>query len=98
MRKSGIYFMCTGIGMVCLCVMCIHASLMQKRDRQAIDDKRRVVRALQLTDVCLFTEARYTRHLSQADLHTPFQDHPGALEHFPTGSLVAPPLPLRRTP
>ena len=27
-----------------------------------------------------------------ADLHSPFQDHPVALEHFPSGSLVTPPL------
>jgi hypothetical protein len=46
---------------------------------------------LGLTDLCLFTEARYTRHLSQADLHSAFQDHPVALEHFPSGSLVPPP-------
>jgi hypothetical protein len=49
---------------------------------------------LELTDLCLFTEARYTRHLSQADLHSPFQDHPVALEHFPSGSLVPPPPAL----
>jgi hypothetical protein len=49
------------------------------------------VRQLGLTDLCLFTEARYTRHLSQADLHSAFQDHPGALEHFPSGALTAPP-------
>jgi hypothetical protein len=49
---------------------------------------------LQLTDLCLFTEARYTRHLSQADLHSAFQDHPLGLEHFPTGSLVPPPASL----
>jgi hypothetical protein len=36
-----------------------------------------------LTDLAWFTEARYTRHLSQADLHSAFQDGPGALEHFP---------------
>ena len=47
-----------------------------------------------LTDLCLFTEARYTRHLSQADLHSAFQDHPLGLEHFPTGSLVPPPASL----
>ena len=52
---------------------------------------RELVRELRLTDLCLFTEARYTRHPSQADLHTPFQDHPLALEHFPSGSLVGPP-------
>jgi hypothetical protein len=39
----------------------------------------------------LFTEARYTRHPSQADLHSAFQDHPLALEHFPSGSLITPP-------
>ena len=55
---------------------------------------RDLVEQLQLTDLCLFTEARYTRHLSQADLHSAFQDHPLGLEHFPTGSLVLPPTRL----
>jgi hypothetical protein len=55
---------------------------------------RALVRELRLTDLCLFTEARYTRHPSQADLHTPFQDHPLALEHFPSGSLLGPPRHL----
>jgi hypothetical protein len=50
-----------------------------------------LVARLRLTDLALFTEARYTRHPSQADLHSAFQDHPLALEHFPTGSLIAPP-------
>ncbi len=55
---------------------------------------RDLVAALELTDLCLFTEARYTRHPSQADLHTAFQDHPRALEHFPSGSLLPPPAIL----
>ena len=46
---------------------------------------------LELTDLSLFTEARYTRHLSQADQHSAFQDHPLSFEHFPSGSLVMPP-------
>lgn len=49
-----------------------------------------LVRSLELTDLCLSTEARYTRHLSQADRHAAFQDHPVALEHFPSGSLLLP--------
>lgn len=53
-----------------------------------------MVARLRLTDLALFTEARYTRHPSQADLHSAFQDHPLALEHFPTGSLIAPPAGL----
>ena len=50
-----------------------------------------MVRQLELTDLSLFTEARYTRHLSQADLHSAFQEHPASFEHFPSGSLVVPP-------
>lgn len=56
---------------------------------------REMVINLELTDLSLFTEARYTRHLSQADLHSAFQDHPSSFEHFPSGSLVIPPLGKR---
>lgn len=38
-----------------------------------------------------FTEARYTRHPALADLHSAFQDGPGAPEHFPAGTLMPPP-------
>nr|WP_275095318.1 hypothetical protein [Oryzomonas japonica] len=54
-------------------------------------DRARLARELMLTDLCLFTEARYTRHPSMADLHSPFQDHPFSLEHFPSGSFISPP-------
>jgi hypothetical protein len=47
-----------------------------------------------VTDLGLFTETRYTRHPSLADLHSPFQDSPLAMEHFPSGSLVQPPAQL----
>lgn len=56
-------------------------------------------RAAMLTDPALFTEARYARHASQADHHAAFQDHPMALEHFPAGSLMPPPVaPAPRRP
>ena len=54
-------------------------------------DMQQLVERLGLTDPVLFTEARYTRHPTQADLQSAFQDHPAAFEHFPTGSLVPPP-------
>ena len=57
-------------------------------DRSA---SRGLIRELGLSDLSLFTEARYTRHPSQADRFAPFQDHPAALEHFPTGLLLPPP-------
>jgi len=59
-------------------------------DEQKLGANRALVEKLGLTDLALFTEARYTRHPSQADLHSAFQDHPAALEHFPSGSLVPP--------
>jgi hypothetical protein len=59
-----------------------------------MEGMERLAENLTLTDPCLFNEARYTRHPSQADLHAPFQDHPAALEHFPNGSLVRPPRRL----
>jgi len=53
--------------------------------------RAQLVGQLGLTDLALFTEARYTRHPSQADIHSAFQDHPMSLDHFPSGSLVSPP-------
>jgi len=53
-----------------------------------------LVRTLHLTDFALWSEARYTRHPSQADWFAPFQDFPSSFEHFPAGSLMGP-LPAR---
>ena len=50
---------------------------------------------LGLTDLVLVTEARYLRHLSLADRHSAFQDHPLALEHFPSGAVLGVPAHLR---
>lgn len=62
--------------------------------RQGQERGRALVRELGLTDLCLFTEARYTRHPSQADLHSAFQNHPAALDQFTSGALVQPPTGL----
>jgi hypothetical protein len=68
-----------------------HAAAEQARRAPEVEARAAIVRALGLSDLCLFTEARYTRHPALADRFTPFQDHPGALEHFPSGSIMAPP-------
>lgn len=57
---------------------------------QEILSKRRIVRDLMLTDLSIWTEARYTRHPSQADLFAAFQDFPSAIDHFPAGSIIGP--------
>ena len=56
---------------------------------------RALVARLDLTDLAIWSEARYTRHPSQADFFSPFQDAPGAPEHFPAGSVITPPAGLR---
>jgi hypothetical protein len=55
-------------------------------------NNRELVRVLGLTDLAIWTEARYTRHPSQADVFSAFQDSPAALEHFPAGVLSPPAL------
>lgn len=59
--------------------------------------KRQLVKKLGLTDLAIWSEARYTRHPSQADLFTAFQEYPGAFDHFPAGSIITPGIPLRET-
>jgi hypothetical protein len=95
-RKSTLYFIYMTINLVLLFLLFVHASIRQEADLKGIRDKVQIVQRLGLTDLCLFTEASYTRHLSQADIHTPFQDSPMSLEHFPSGSIVAPPLGIRK--
>lgn len=71
-------------------LLLVHASLSESAQQTIFAQKAELVKTLRLTDLCLFTEARYTRHLSQADLTTAFQDHPLSLEHFPSGSFTQP--------
>lgn len=69
-------------------LMLLHAASLRHRDGPRLEAARQVVRAGDLTDLAWFTEARYTRHPGLADLHSAFQDGPGAPEHFPSGALV----------
>jgi hypothetical protein len=96
MRKSSLCLALLGICGLLIGLMFAHAAIQRRSDAAHIDQMAAVVRTLGLTDLCLFTEARYTRHLSQADLHSAFQDHPMSQEHFPAGSIAGPPSGLRR--
>lgn len=95
-RKSSLALSLFCVGLLLLGLMFIHARLQHQADAPRIQHMAGAVTNLELTDLSLFTEARYSRHPSQADLHSAFQDHPMSLEHFPTGSIVPPPLGPRR--
>ena len=91
MRLSNIFFWFVALQIVLLCLMAAHALSRRGEAIPQLKEKQAMVRAYGLTDLCLFTEARYTRHPTLTDLHSPFQDGPLSLEHFPSGSLVGPP-------
>jgi hypothetical protein len=80
-------------GLALLLELCRLDAADRRRDLAGPAARAAMVRRLQLTDLVLTTEARYTRHPSQADRFAPFQDHPHALDHFPSGSVIAPPDP-----
>jgi hypothetical protein len=96
MRKSSLFLLFLAAGIAFLVLMFVHASVQMKAGAASLQARADLVAKLGLTDLCLFTEASYTRHLSQADLHTPFQNGPMSLEHFPSGSLVMPPAVIRK--
>ena len=91
MRKSTAAFLALAIGLAALAAEAAHgiwraAAFAPRTARMAA-----LTEALGLSDPALFTGARYTRHPSQADLFSAFQDAPMAFEHFPAGSLIPPP-------
>ena len=91
MRNSSLFFLLITAEGLLLGLLFGHASFSATAQQHDLAEKAALVKTLQLTDLCLFTEARYTRHLSQADLSTAFQDYPLSLEHFPSGSFTQPP-------
>lgn len=91
MRRSSVFFIQIAISFIILCLILIYSRISIKDRENEISLKKEIVKTLGITDICLFTEARYTRHPSMADLNTPFQDYPLSLEHFPSGSLIGPP-------
>jgi len=98
MRRS-LYFCCLS-----LCGLILLALLLQQgvsssatRNNAAFPAQQQLAKTLGLTDLAIWSEARYTRHPSQADLFTAFQNHPGAFDHFPAGSIIGPGSPQRKT-
>jgi hypothetical protein len=93
MRKSTLYLIATAAAAVLISFFFFIVPLLplSSTTAQERSERARLVQSLHITDLCLCTEASYTRHLSQADWFAPFQDHPLALEHFPSGSITSPP-------
>ncbi len=61
-----------------------------------ISGEQSLVRTLYLTDFCLATESRHTRHIALPEPIAPFQDVPAYLDHFPTSTFFWPPPQARQ--
>ena len=91
MRFSPIYLGLTLFGVMVLFALLLHGSRhVAMHDRELLPAKRLLVKRVSLTDLAVWTEARYARHPSQADLFAPFQDVPGSFDYFPSGAVLAP--------
>ncbi len=92
--KLRVFVIVTAFEIIVLFSLYLHSrARVHAAETQSIPANRQLARELELTDLALWTEARYTRHPSQSDHFAPFQDLPSSLEHFPAGSIVAPPRP-----
>jgi hypothetical protein len=78
-----------GVGAVLLSLSLLHAGISAARQPEAAGPA--LVRYLALSDLAVFTEARYARHPATTDRFVAFQNHPMTLEHFPSGALLRPP-------
>ena len=75
MRRCDLFalLLTTGLGLVLVAGLWGES---RKSEQLPVRERnRQLVRSLSLTDLALFTEARYTRHLTQADGHAAFQPH-----------------------
>lgn len=97
LRHSSLFLGGTALLTALAASLLLHARFAEQAAASTLAGSSRLVRELELTDLCLFTEASYTRHPAMTDFTTAFQDAPLSLEHFPTGSLLAAPPHLART-
>lgn len=90
MRKVGLFFFINSLLVVVLLLFWIQGDRELASQTSVVAAKQQLVARLGITDLALCSEARYTRHPSQADVFAAFQDLPGAYEHFPSGSVILP--------
>jgi hypothetical protein len=90
LRLSDVFLWSTAVGMALFFLLFLHASRVEQNNAALLKERILLTEQLGLSDLCLFTDARYTRNPATADLASPFQEHPMSLEHFPSGSIIAP--------
>lgn len=91
MSRAGVFLSCVSAGAGALVALLIWSGISTEHRSAEVRELGRLTAALRLTDLSFANDARYTRHPSQADIFSAFQDQPGSIDHFPSGSVTAPP-------
>lgn len=87
------YIFVTVMLMVIFTVFVFYSHTVVSND-QRLPEQAKIVRLLHITDMCVTTESRHTRHIALPEPAAPFQDIPGFLDHFPTSTFFWPPPQL----
>lgn len=95
LRKSDLLLLWIAVNICALLIVFIQAHYLRQGEALFLNERISMVEKYGLTDLCLFTDAQYTRNPALADFSTPFQDHPLSMEHFPSGSIMPPPPHLK---
>ena len=80
------FFIFISIEFLCVVGFFVLGKLKQAERNTTLPDRQTIAQTLLLSDVCLTTESRHTRHISMPEWIAPFQDFPAYLEHFPSSS------------
>ncbi|MDA8432078.1 MAG: hypothetical protein M0Z60_03835 [Nitrospiraceae bacterium] len=91
MRRSTVFGLFVLLCVCCLAALGVTSEIRVSRFLVQSRDLSGITAALKLTDISFSDDARYTRNPSQADIFSAFQDYPGSIEHFPSGSVTPPP-------
>jgi hypothetical protein len=62
MRKSTVFLVYIFSNIILLAALGVHSLYQREAAGPWLEEKREMVRRLDLADLCLFTEANYTRH------------------------------------
>lgn len=91
MRRSTVFGFFVLVCILSLAALAVTSEMRVARFLAHSRDLREISSTLKLTDMSFSDDARYTRNPSQADIFSAFQDYPGSIEHFPSGSVTPPP-------
>lgn len=86
--RARLFLIFTGVQLLILVILFVTPLKGSRRTNYA--QKKQVLQRFSLTDYCLSTESRHTRHINFPEVIAPFQDLPGYHDHFPSSSFFKP--------